>query len=920
MNKTNSIEMRLMELIPISRNSGNSPLFNFANAIHRTVIDWIGPHPEFPPALQVDVLIGPPNYRVLYAVATAEEVDVKELLDRLERLVAPRTNQLVAYSLLFVWANHEGTPENNNWVSSPFGQPWDKSVFQDRNELKVRLCQLLSRCYADYESPLKQQTLPPWYRRLWHVVSGKPFKPGYLEGTLKEFELHESLPFRPSFDWLDREVFDKATNCTLAELRETLQQEEANTLEYVLAIRLRKEGAIPQAIIHIDNCLARLPHDPQLNYVRAEFSLENSQVEDALRFVEKAIELAPNWALIHHLRGHVYMSLAAWERAESSFSQATELDSTFFDAWFKLAQVRTHPDNADHDRAMEAIDQALECDPYQPDALAMRIQLLSHGEHSDNDWEDIHRRIDADLEMATTFCPPAPFFLTYQAEKELNVGNPVNAIEKCDEALSLDEKNVKALGMRGVAHLALGEVELSLKDLEEAIELGSQAPAVFETRGRIRLGQGDFELAKQDCQQAIEYSRQFLPSFLTLASAQMAADEASSALATLSEAIEMAPKWDTAHRALGDAHVHLQQYDLAYAAYSRAIDCAPEVAENWMARGISQRKRRNIEKAIFDLDRAIELDRDLAFAHRERASANLARYELGSAIQDLTEVLRISPQDVGSLFERAQCYFAKNKILESRQDFNRVIELAPSSAAAYVGRAKTWIETGDETRAAEDFREAVSLDPEHADDFENTRLLAEAAVLKRLEHFDDALRKVEEAMSIMESEYAMDMRATCYWHDEKLVEAVDDYTWLVERTPREEGQEFRRLACLNNRGHVYVEMGEMEKGLEDLNEAVEIGESYGSRDCLAYSLSARALAFAGLDRLAEAHEDFQRSVELRPENAWVYYNQGLVYSHMESSEEAAVCFQLALSLDEPPLTPRKRQRAKAFVRRHSDSA
>jgi tetratricopeptide (TPR) repeat protein len=114
-------------------------------------------------------------------------------------------------------------------------------------------------------------------------------------------------------------------------------------------------------------------------------------------------------------------------------------------------------------------------------------------------------------------------------------------------------------------------------------------------------------------------------------------------------------------------------------------------------------------------------------------------------------------------------------------------------------------------------------------------------------------------------------------------------------------------------------MGEFEKGLADLNEAVRLAETFGSRECQAYSLSGRALAHAGLDAFDKASGDFQRSVDIRPENAWVYYNQGLAYDRMGNPREASVCFNLALALDEPPLPPRKRQRAKAYVRRQSES-
>ncbi len=476
------------------------------------------------------------------------------------------------------------------------------------------------------------------------------------------------------------------------------------------------------------------------------------------------------------------------------------------------------------------------------------------------------------------------------------------------------------MGLRGAAYLAIEDLDQAFLDLSRAIDLGSEAPAVLEARGRIYLQRGDLELARLDCERALAVDERFVFAQLTLAGSMLGLEDHAAALHALQTAAELAPKWDVVHRALGDFHTSQGNLAQAYACYCRAVDCGPEVAVNWLQRGTCQARRNNVEKALFDLQKTIELDPGFAAAHRAKATLNLMRNDLDGAIMDLSEVLRLVPDDVVSRFQRAQCYLAKNQPAEAREDFDRVIQLSPTLAAAYSGRTRTWIESGDEQRAAEDFREAVIQDPLRADDFEISRYLAEAAILQRAENYQAALQKTEAALQInRESAQAIAMRTACYWHDERLVEAAEDYTWLLERLAHGEEEKFKRLACLNNRGQVFVEMGEFEKGLADLDESIQLAETFDNRECRAYSLSGRALAHAGLDDFAKADADFQHSVDIRPENAWVYYNQGLVYDKMGNPREAAVCFNLALALDEPPLPPRKRQRAQAYVQRHAES-
>lgn len=50
---------------------------------------------------------------------------------------------------------------------------------------------------------------------------------------------------------------------------------------------------------------------------------------------------------------------------------------------------------------------------------------------------------------------------------------------KCDEALSLDPQNVKALYRRGQAHLTLGEIEKALEDFEHVHQIEPENKAAI---------------------------------------------------------------------------------------------------------------------------------------------------------------------------------------------------------------------------------------------------------------------------------------------------------------------------------------------------------------------------------------------------------------------------------------------------------
>ena len=51
------------------------------------------------------------------------------------------------------------------------------------------------------------------------------------------------------------------------------------------------------------------------------------------------------------------------------------------------------------------------------------------------------------------------------------------------------------------------------------------------------------------------------------------------------------------------------------------------------------------------------------------------------------------------------------------------------------------------------------------------------------------------------------------------------------------------------------------------------------------------LVLTGLQRFDEAAAEFEQSILARPGNAWVHYNQGLLYLSLNQSPQAVHCFR-----------------------------
>ena len=93
-----------------------------------------------------------------------------------------------------------------------------------------------------------------------------------------------------------------------------------------------------------------------------------------------------------------------------------------------------------------------------------------------------------------------------------------------------------------------------------------------------------------------------------------------------------------------------------------------------------------------------------------------------------------------------------------------------------------------------------------------------------------------------------------------------------------------------------AEFGENKKAVEDLTLALLTLKSVSMPDSSWYKWyeqieafvhNGRGFALAGLGETESAMEEFEVSIRLSPENAWVYHNRAQVYDRSGSQEKAS---------------------------------
>ena len=160
---------------------------------------------------------------------------------------------------------------------------------------------------------------------------------------------------------------------------------------------------------------------------------------------------------------------------------------------------------------------------------------------------------------------------------------------------------------------------------------------------------------------------------------------------------------------------------------------------------------------------------------------------------------------------------------------------------------------------------------------------------------------------------AYTLRAGLLWYSGELTQAIDDYSRALELDAND-------ILARMGRGQVFAECGEFSNAINDLNFVNENLEQNAITDASwrsqvkAYSFNGKAVAHAGLGDFERALDEFERSIALCPDNAWVYFNRAMFYENEGSKAEAIADYKLALQKTSPRLSALKRKYAEVKVK------
>ncbi len=265
------------------------------------------------------------------------------------------------------------------------------------------------------------------------------------------------------------------------------------------------------------------------------------------------------------------------------------------------------------------------------------------------------------------------------------------------------------------------------------------------------------------------------------------------AVRTFSAAIQARPTAEAWHHR-GLAYAALGEYRKAIADFDQAIAMDPKSAALRVNRGNAYRDSGELDKALRDYNAALERDPRNVIALNNRGLIFSAKGDYDQAMLDFSAAIRIRPDFAEALNHRGVVSWKQGKVDEAERDYKAAIELKRGLAEPYLNLGAVAASRGDYKTAVSHYRQALQLNPKftaaHNDlawilatapdesvrdpqsavayaqkacelsQFKNPNALDTlAAALAAAGRYDEAVRRVDQALALAEDDQQAELTA-----------------------------------------------------------------------------------------------------------------------------------------------------------------
>lgn len=321
----------------------------------------------------------------------------------------------------------------------------------------------------------------------------------------------------------------------------------------------------------------------------------------------------------------------------------------------------------------------------------------------------------------------------------------INAIQVCNEIITLKPFLFEPYYFRGVSKFYLEDFQGADIDLSKAIEIKPNSPRAYHYRALTRERIFDFSGSLHDFGEAIRQSPNDPQLYINRAITFLYLNQYYDAIGNCNIAIRINPTMDNTYMIRGAAKSGLDHFVEALDDYNKAIKLNKFNDNAHLRRGMIRFELEDLDGALVDFNEAIRLNPNNSFAYFNRAFVFAQQNKFDSALTDMNRVLDIDPNNSLTYFHRAMVYTELDDIDNAIDDYSRVIAISPNNLMVYFNRGNLYMQKKQFKKAINDYSEAIKIYPDMADAYANRAIARSQINQNELATVDyDMARKLKE--------------------------------------------------------------------------------------------------------------------------------------------------------------------------------
>ena len=427
-----------------------------------------------------------------------------------------------------------------------------------------------------------------------------------------------------------------------------------------------------------------------LGYVYAS-SGKDENIDKAIEFFRKAVELDPNLITAHFSLGSMYLKKGDYKSAEIELQKSIELDDKFYSAYYNLGEV--YRNQKQYDLATLAYKKTIEINPKWGFPY-YGIGMI---------YFDQDRLQDAELQFnqAAKYNPEigmAHFKLgQIYAKQDMDIELVSNAYRNGQKATQTTKKDeAKAFYELGKIFAEKGKSGLAVQAYKNSISIEPNLAVAQYELGTEYYKMGLKERSVEHYKLAIQVDPSIRRSFIDEAKKQYESGNMESAMASLDKTLSIDPENAEAHFYYAEIQQKQSNPTEAIKHYEDAIRIDPNFVKAYMPIGDIYYSQGSVKEATSMYRKAMALDQSLEGYFFKEGSSLLALVEKQTTDREDAEKIRAN-------------------LNLARINLEKHIIINPDDADANYKLAYSYDMTGDKSNALKYYQKTIELDQSRTD-------------------------------------------------------------------------------------------------------------------------------------------------------------------------------------------------------------